>query len=398
MPERTSEPKRVRRARGRSSARSAVNSGAVPAEDLAGEFPAIDLPIRPPFPPMEAVAAEALPAGPGWLYEPKWDGFRCLAFRRGGEVLLQSKSGQPLGRYFPEVAAALAELAPPTFVLDGEIVLFTRGALDFDALLQRIHPAASRIARLSRETPAVFLAFDLLVGRRGNPLLDTPLAERRARLRALLAPLAAGGGVRLSPAVEERAIAEGWMRTLGSGGLDGVVAKRADEPYHSGERAGMVKVKRLRTADCVVGGFRYLQARGDGGAVGAVGAVGAIGSLLLGLYDAEGRLDHVGFTSSFTADERRELAPLLVPLVEPPGFTGKAPGGPSRWSTRRSDDWQPLRPTLVCEVRYDHFAGGRFRHGTKFLRWRPDKKPALCTFDQLARRTSGSLLARLGVE
>jgi len=360
-------------------------AGAVPAEDLAGEFPAIDLPLAPPYPPMEAATAETLPSGHGWLYEPKWDGFRCLAFRKGRQVLLQSKAGQPLGRYFPEVAAALAALPARTFVLDGEIAIFTGGALDFDALLQRIHPAASRIEKLSQETPATFLAFDLLVDARGKLLADRPLAERRAALEDFFAPLAGHGSVLLSPAVPSRATAEGWMRELGSGGLDGVVAKRAGERYRSGERAGMVKVKRLRSVDCVVGGFRYLQAGGE------------IGSLLLGLYDRDGKLDHVGFSSSFTAAERRELKPLLVPLVAPPGFTGKAPGGPSRWSTRRSDDWQPLRPALVCEVRYDHFSGGRFRHGTKFLRWRPDKKPEACTFDQVRPRAAGPLLAHLGV-
>jgi ATP-dependent DNA ligase len=373
--------KRARPAAGRPSA----SSGALPAEALAGEFPPIDLPIRPPYPPMEAASAEKLPDGPGWLYEPKWDGFRCLAFRKGKEILLQSKSGQPLGRYFPEVAAALGGLPPRAFALDGEIVIFTGGALDFDALLQRIHPAASRIAKLSRDTPAVFLAFDLLVDGRGKPLVDLPLAERRAGLEAFFAAIPEAGGVLLSPAVGERKIAERWMRELGAGGLDGIVAKRADERYRSGERAGMVKVKRLRTVDCVVGGFRYLQAGGE------------IGSLLLGLYDDAGKLDHVGFSSSFTAAERRELKPLLAPLVEPPGFTGKAPGGPSRWSTRRSDDWQPVRPVLVCEVRYDHFSGARFRHGTKFLRWRPDKKPELCTVDQVKRRAAGPLLEHLGV-
>ena len=357
----------------------------MPAEALAGEFPAIDLPLAPPYPPMEATSAEALPAGPGWLYEPKWDGFRCLAFRKGREVLLQSKAGQPLGRYFPEVRAALLALPAKTFVLDGEIAIFTGGALDFDALLQRIHPAASRIEKLSKETPATFLAFDLLVDGRGRLLAGLPLAERRAALEAFFESLPGNGRVLLSPAVSKREAAERWMRELGAGGLDGVVAKRTAEPYRSGERAGMVKVKRLRTADCVVGGFRYLQAGGE------------IGSLLLGLYDRDGKLDHVGFSSSFTAAERRELKPLLVPLVEPPGFTGKAPGGPSRWSTRRSDGWQPLRPALVCEVRYDHFSGGRFRHGTKFLRWRPDKKPRDCTFDQVRPRAAGPLLGHLGV-
>jgi ATP-dependent DNA ligase len=347
-----------------------VSEGALPAEALAGEFPEIDLPIRPPYPPMEAGTEEELPSGPGWLYEPKWDGFRCLAFRQGRTVLLQSKAGQPLGRYFPELVEALGALPLRSFALDGEIVIFVGGHLDFDALLQRIHPAASRIAKLARETPATFLAFDLLVDPRKKAVTGLPLGERRQRLERLFARLPEGGPIRLSPATPERQVAEGWMRELGGGDLDGVVAKRLAEPYLSGERC-MVKVKRKRTADCVVGGFRYAQKGG------------AVGSLLLGLYDDAGRLDHVGFAASFTAAERRELAPILTPLIEPPGFTGRAPGGPSRWSRGRSTEWVPLRPALVCEVRYDHFSGDRFRHGTRFLRWRPDKRPEQCTFDQV---------------
>ena len=349
-----------------------MEAGAVPAESVGGDFPAIDLPVRPPFPPMEAFATEELPSGDGWLYEPKWDGFRCLVFRRGHDVLLQSKSGQTLGRYFPELIDAMRALPNDRFVLDGEIVIFTDGALDFDALLQRIHPAQSRIRKLAAETPTTYLAFDLLVDDAGISLVESPLATRRARLEAFCARLPEGG-VRLSPGTSDRAVAERWMRDLGMGGLDGVVAKRLDATYRSGERTAMRKVKRLRTAECVVGGFRYAQAGGE------------IGSLLLGLYDEEGRLDHVGFSSSFTASERTALKPIVEPLVEPPGFTGDAPGGPSRWATGRSTEWQPLRPSLVCEVRYDHFSGGRFRHGTKFLRWRPDKAARLCTYEQLAR-------------
>jgi ATP-dependent DNA ligase len=345
----------------------------MPPESVGADFPAIDLLVRPPFPPMEALATEELPSGEGWLYEPKWDGFRCLVFRRGADVLLQSKSGQTLGRYFPELIEAVRALPDKRFVLDGEIALFTDGALDFDALLQRIHPAQSRIRKLAAQTPTVYLAFDLLVDIAGASLLQSPLATRRARLEDFCSRLPAGGRVRLSPATTDRAVAERWMRDLGAGGLDGVVAKRLDATYRSGERTAMRKVKRLRTADCVVGGFRYAQ---EGG---------AIGSLLLGLYDEDGRLDHVGFSSSFTAAERAALKPIVEPLIEAPGFTGDAPGGPSRWATGRSTEWQPLRPSLVCEVRYDHFSGGRFRHGTKFLRWRPDKAPRLCTYDQLAR-------------
>jgi ATP-dependent DNA ligase len=350
-----------------------VEAGGVPAESVGGDFPAIDLPLRPPFPPMEALATEELPSGEGWLYEPKWDGFRCLAFRCGDDVLLQSKSGQTLGRYFPELIDDIRALPNDRFVLDGEIVIFTDGALDFDALLQRIHPAQSRIRKLAAETPTTYLVFDLLVEETGTSLVESPLATRRARLDAFCARLPADGKVRLSPGTSDRTVAERWMRDLGAGGLDGVVAKRLDATYRSGERTAMRKVKRLRTAECVVGGFRYAQAGGE------------IGSLLLGLYDEEGRLDHVGFSSSFTASERAALKPIVEPLMEPPGFTGDAPGGPSRWATGRSTEWQPLRPSLVCEVRYDHFSGGRFRHGTKFLRWRPDKAPRLCTYEQLAR-------------
>jgi ATP-dependent DNA ligase len=364
-----------------------VEAAAVPAEALAGEFPEIDLPVHPPFPPMEAKPAARLPAGERWLFEPKWDGFRCLVFRKGGTVALQSKSGQPLDRYFPEMVEAFAALPVKTFALDGEIVIETGGGLDFDALLQRIHPAASRIRKLARETPASYHAFDLLVDERGKSLVERPLAERRERLEALFTKLPAGGRVMLSPATPERRTAERWMKELGGAGLDGVIAKLLESPYLTGERDGMVKVKRVRTADCVVGGFRWAQAGGRN--------EGRIGSLLLGLYDEAGRLDHVGFSSSFTAEERQELEPILLPLREPPGFTGRAPGGPSRWSQGRSTEWEPLRPALVCEVRYDHFSGDRFRHGTKFLRWRPEKRPDQCTFDQVRPRAVP--LSKLGL-
>lgn len=323
---------------------------------------------------MEARSASRLPTGEGWIFEPKWDGFRCLAFRKGKTVILQSKHGQPLDRYFPELVEAFRALPWKAFVLDGEIVMRSRAGLDFDALLQRIHPAESRIQKLARETPATFLAFDVLVDGKGKKVADLALEERRERLNGMFAEIAdrpKEAAVSLSPATPDRKVAEKWLRDLEGGGLDGVVAKRAESPYLSGDRSAMVKVKKIRTADCVVGGFRWAQKGGQ------------VGSLLLGLYDEEGRLDHVGFSSSFTAAERRELEPILVPLIEPPGFTGKAPGGPSRWSQGRTTEWEPLRPVLVCEVRYDHFSGGRFRHGTKFLRWRPDKKPRACTFDQV---------------
>jgi len=362
---------------------SDVGAGALPAAVLAGEFPPIDLPVRPPYPPMEARLVSALPEGDGWLFEPKWDGFRCLAFRSGDDVLLQSKAGQPLARYFPELVDALRALPSPRFVLDGEIVIFADGALAFDDLLQRIHPAESRIRKLALETPVTYLLFDLLVDDTGRDLRGQPLADRRLQLEAHVARWSpgddAGSRVRLSPATPERAVAEGWLRDL-AGGLDGVVAKRLDASYRSGERTGMSKVKRIQTADCVVGGFRYQQSGQE------------IGSLLLGLYDDDGLLHHVGFSASFTGQERRALKPVVEPLVEAPGFTGSAPGGPSRWSRGRSTEWQPLRPALVCEVRFDHFAGGRFRHGTKFIRWRPDKFPDACTLDQVeARRTPPSI-------
>jgi ATP-dependent DNA ligase len=349
-----------------------VIDGAVPAEKIAASFPRIALPIIPPYPPMEARSAKEIPSGQGWLYEPKWDGFRCIAFRKANKVILQSKAGQPLGRYFPELVEGFGKLPADEFVLDGEIIVELDGYLSFDALLQRIHPAESRMKRLASETPSSFLAFDLLVGASGESLIKLPLRQRRAALDRFARKFRDGGSIRLSPASEGLAEAERWMRDYGELGCDGVIAKRIDEPYHSGDREAMVKIKRLRTADCVVGGFRYAQKGGE------------IGSLLLGLFDENGKLNHVGFSSSFSREERKELKKVILPLEGPPGFTGSAPGGPSRWATERSTEWQPLQHKLVCEVQYDHFSGGRFRHGTKFLRWRPDKKPRQCTYDQLA--------------
>ncbi len=359
--------------------------GAVPAEALAEPFPAVDLPVRAPFPPMEARAVDDVPGGDGWLYEPKWDGFRCLAFRDGDVVVLQSKAMQPLGRYFPELVDAIGRLAPRRFVLDGEIVVARDGRLAFDDLLQRIHPAESRVRKLARETPAALLVFDLLVDESGRSLVPEPLAARRQALERFFAALGVSERVILSPASRDRNAGVAWMRDLAAAGLDGIVAKRLELPYRSGDRTGMVKVKRLRTADCVVGGFRYTQSGGE------------VGSLLLGLYDDEGRLDHVGFTASFTTDERKTLKPVCEPLIEPPGFTGSAPGGPSRWSRGRSTDWQPMKPVLVCEVRYDHFSGDRFRHGAKFLRWRPDKRPRDCTFEQVTATGARDALRGLGL-
>jgi ATP-dependent DNA ligase len=332
----------------------------------------VSLPLPFPYPPMEAESAEALPDGSDWLYEPKWDGFRCLAFRDGASVRIQSKAGKPLERYFPDVVEALLQVGARRFVLDGEIVIPVDGRLSFDELLLRVHPAESRVRTLVEAHPARLLVFDLLADERGQSLVDLPLAERRLRLEAFARKyLPSGGPVVLSRATRRLPTAQRWLEEGGEGDLDGVIAKRLDLPYRSGARDGMRKVKRQRTADCVVGGFRYAS-KGGG-----------IGSLLLGLYDDEGLLNHVGFTSSLRAEERAKLRAKLEPLVQPPGFTGKAPGGPSRWSTDRSAEWEPLAPKLVVEIAYDHVSGGRFRHGTKFLRWRPDKAPAQCTVEQL---------------
>jgi ATP-dependent DNA ligase len=331
----------------------------------------MSLPVKPGYAPMEARIVDELPVGPQWQYEPKWDGFRCLAFRDGDSIDLRSKSGQPLTRYFPEVAAALGALRASRFVLDGEIAVPLDGAWSFDALLQRIHPAASRIAKLAGETPAVLLVFDLLVDPRGKDLTRLPLSDRRERLESFAkANFSPKLGIVLSPTTRRIAEARQWLS--GRTGTDGVMAKRLDQPYRSGERTAMEKIKRKRTADCVVGGFRYA----------TKGKV--VGSLLLGLYDDDGILHHVGFTSSLSADERRRVTPLLEKLVGGEGFTGRAPGGPSRWSTKRSSEWEPVEPTLVVEVGYDHFTNGRFRHGTKFLRWRPDKAPSQCRLSQVA--------------
>jgi len=304
--------------------------------------------------PMEALLAEKLPDGPGWQYEPKWDGFRCIAVRRGKTVELWSKSGKPLGRYFPEVEAMFASLKASSFTIDGELLIERGGELSFDALQMRLHPAESRVRKLAAETPAMFMAFDLLAIGRSN-LAGKPLSERRERLEQMMAA-EQSPALRLSPATLDRSEALDWLKRTG-GALDGVIAKRLDQSYRSGERA-MVKVKQRRTADCVVGGFRY----GKGG--------GTVGSLLLGLYNDKGLLDHVGFTSSIAASDREPWTKELEKLIGPPGFTGDAPGGPSRWSTERSTRWEPLKPSIVVEVLYDQVTGDRFRHGTKLLRRR----------------------------
>jgi ATP-dependent DNA ligase len=328
------------------------------------------LPLSTRYAPAEAQPVDDLPIGSEWSYEPKWDGFRCLAFRDGAQVHLMSKAGKPLTRYFPDVAATMRALRAQRFVLDGEIVVPVAGVLSFDQLLQRIHPAASRVQMLAESIPAVFIAFDLLaIG--ATLLVERRFADRRDRLEAFARRFFDGlAGIRLSPDTTSAARARRWLNA-GQGGLDGVVAKRLDLPYESGQRTGMQKVKCVRTADCVVGGFRYAT-RGR-----------AVGSLLLGLYNDPGLLDHVGFVSSFSATERAPLASRVKRLIGGTGFTGRAPGGPSRWSTERSGEWTPLRPEIVVEVAYDHFANGRFRHGTAFRRWRPDKAPRQCTTAQL---------------
>jgi ATP-dependent DNA ligase len=317
--------------------------------------------------PMEALLAAELPDGDGWQYEPKWDGFRCLARRDGKAVELISRSGRPLGRYFPEMLEALAGLEQARFLLDGELIISVGDALAFDALQLRLHPAESRVRKLAKETPAELMLFDLLsLG--GKDFADEPLSKRRAALERFHASIDAPR-LKLSPATCDRDTALGWLKRSGCA-LDGVIAKRLDQPYRAGERA-MVKVKPERTADCVVGGFRYAE-KGK-----------VVGSLLLGLYDDAGLLHHVGFTSAIPAKERAQLTEDLEALIEPPGFTGSAPGGPSRWSTARTAEWNPLKPVLVVEVKYDQVTARRFRHGTSLLRWRPDKDPKQCTFDQL---------------
>jgi ATP-dependent DNA ligase len=328
---------------------------------------------------MEARSVDEIPIGDGWQYEPKWDGFRCIAFRDREEIYLQSKAGQPLARYFPDVVEALAGLRAKRFVIDGELVIPIGGALSFDELQLRLHPAASRVQKLAKAHPAMMIVFDLLADEDGASLLQLPLRQRREFLEKFgTKNFAKKGSIRLSPATTELVRAKKWFDKVG-GNLDGVIAKKSEEPYASGERTAMVKIKQIRSADCVIGGFRY-----------ATGAR-VIGSLLLGLYDDDGLLHHVGFTSAFKAAERRVLTKKFEALRKPPGFTGNAPGGPSRWSTERTGEWEPVDPKLVVEVTYDHFTGGRFRHGTKILRWRPDKAPKQCTMDQVAHREGRSL-------
>lgn len=330
------------------------------------------LPISPPFAPMEALPVRDIPSGSNWQYEPKWDGFRCLIFKEGKNIELQSKKGESLNRYFPELVTAVQELSADKFVIDGEIVIPAEEGFSFDDLLQRIHPAQSRVRKLAKERPAKVIVFDLLVSADAKSRVDLPLRERRRLLEEFFRKSIADDHerIQLSPATPRIDDARHWLEMAGAM-LDGIIAKRVDLGYQSGERTGMQKIKNLRTADCVVGGFRYAAKER------------IVGSLLLGLYDEQGLLHHVGFTSSFTQKERKDLVKKIEPLIKPPGFTGNAPGGPSRWSTERSTEWQPLKPKLVVEVQYDHFTGNRFRHGTKILRWRPDKAPEACSMDQV---------------
>lgn len=339
----------------------------------------MSLPLPLNFPPMEAGTAREIPTGSGWEYEPKWDGFRCLAFRDGDHVDIVSKAGQSLGRYFPEITESLQSLGARKFVLDGELIVTQKRSLDFDALLQRIHPAVSRIKKLSKETPATFILFDILVDSHGTDLTKKVLEQRRQSLEHFAAQFTTGQPrIRLTPRTCDFETAKQWFKRM-AGPLDGVVAKRLDQPYDSETRKSMLKIKNLRTADCVVGGFRY----------GNTGDL--VGSLLLGLYDEQGLLNHVGFTSGLAAANKPALTKQLEKLIQPPGFTGAAPGGPSRWSTERSAEWKPLAPKLVVEVQYDHFTGDRFRHGTKLLHWRPDKRPKDCKLSQVKQESQSPL-------
>ncbi len=330
------------------------------------------LPFQPPVAPMLAAIGE-IPQGDGWLYEPKWDGFRCLVYFDGVRVYLQSRDSRPLGRYFPEVETAIRESLPGPMVLDGEVVVITEDGIEFGLLQHRLHPAESRVRKLAEALPAAFVAFDLLADGEED-LRSAPFRERHQRLQALVAP--ERPPVFHTPWTSDADLAAEWFERFEGAGFDGVIAKRLDEPYQPGVRA-MVKVKHLRTADCVVGGFRW--------AKNAEGS--AVGSLLLGLYDDEGVLHHVGHTSSFKAAEKRDLVALLTPYVtehDATGFgRGRTPGTPSRWSSGAEASWVRLAPTLVCEVTFDHLQGDRFRHGTTFRRWRPDKAPEDCTYSQL---------------
>lgn len=332
-----------------------------------------------PFAPIEAKLVGELPDGPGWQYEPKWDGFRAVVVKDGAMVDLWSKSGRPLGRYFPEIVSLVAGIGEERLTFDGELIIPVGDALSLDALQARLHPATSRVERLSRETPAQLMLFDCM-GFGGTDLAGRPLGERRTALERLHARHRRPD-LLLSPASASVDDARAWLAASG-GALDGVVAKRLDEPYRAGERA-MLKVKQHRTADCVVGGFRRIKGGRE------------VASLLLGLHDDQGLLDHVGFCSGIADADRAALTERLEPLIGRPGFDGKAPGGPSRWNGGKESEWEPLRPELVVEVVYDQVTAGRFRHGTRILRWRPDKDPRQCTADQLVPELRPAELERL---
>jgi ATP-dependent DNA ligase len=351
--------------------------------------------MTPPIEPMLAKLADELPPEGEVLYEPKWDGFRAIVFRDGKDVYIQSRDLRPLDRYFPELHGMLLERLPPECVLDGEIVIATKQGLDFDALQLRLHPAASRVAKLAKETPSSFVAFDLLAAG-GKSLLDSPQEERRQRLEKLLAD--AKPPLYVTPMTRDRKVALDWLGRFEGAGLDGVVAKPAGLAYLPGKRA-MIKVKHARTADCVVAGFRWHKSGKD-----------AVGSLLLGLYDDAGVLQHVGVTSSFTMAMRKQLAKELAPLRKDAikdhpwrewagaaAESSRMPGGQSRWSAGKDLSWEPLRIERVCEVKYDHLQGDRFRHAATFLRWRPDKPPRDCRYDQLETTTPYELERVFGV-
>jgi len=351
-------------------------------------------PIEPPVEPMLAKLAEELPGNDGFLFEPKWDGFRAIVFRGGSDVFIQSRDLRPLDRYFPELHDVFAERLPDGSVVDGEIVIAGPNGLDFDALQLRLHPAASRVAKLARDTPAAFVAFDVLAAD-GRDVRGVPQVERRALLERILA--GAQPPIHLTPMTRDRAIAAEWLARFEGAGLDGVVAKPAEGIYEPGKRA-MIKIKHARTADCVVAGFRWHKS-----------GEGRIGSLLLGLYDDRGKLQHVGVTSAFTMETRKELARELAPLrkdalvshpwrdwAEAGALEARMPGGQSRWSAGKDLSWEPLRLERVCEVKYDHLQGSRFRHATIFLRWRPDKQPADCRYDQLEVTTPYELARVFG--
>jgi ATP-dependent DNA ligase len=331
---------------------------------------------RPPA-VMEAKSADAIPSGKTWQYEPKWDGFRCILDRKDSRVRMWSKSGEDLTRYFPEIVESAKLLERNEFALDGELVVPQGKTFSFDALLQRIHPAQSRVIKLASETPAVFIAFDIL--REGQKKLESlPLSRRRAALEQFASKyFLSNPSFRLSAASHKIQIAKKWL-ALAGGGSDGVIAKRLDLPYQAGNRNGMQKIKLIRTADCVIGGFRYAQSK--------IGKDRVVGSLLLGLYDSGGLLHHVGFTSGLKSQDKVELTKKLKAIAAKTSFNGNAPGGPSRWSTKRSQEWIAVKPKFVVEVSYDHFTGRRFRHGTGLMRWRPDKSPRQCTMDQLKQK------------